>query len=279
LAKQGAEFVLPVRSLSAKTEALSAKYGQQVSFVVFDSTQDLKPQFEKFATGLTHIVHSSYYSGPQDTEVENQVIDGLLSAAKVTAQNSLTVAIFTSGCLTVADSDTPLEDGEASEETAGFAKNRVAIEKKVIAANSHNLHVSLVRPAWVYGGSFIDQYLSAVKKTGKIVFPAANGRILLVASEDLAEAYRVILNAAGTGYFNIAEPHSLTSSEYLELVKKLTGVENVERVENLWPEIQTYSFAVLAPSFNKNIAPKRIQELGYKAKYEFVRDAASIIQF
>ena len=178
-----------------------------------------------------------------DDAMETQVTTGLINAAKESAANETTTLIFTSGAFCQGPTDHLAGEDEATNANCiDFIKFRIPHEENVINVNSENLHASAVRPLCIYGGSFVDQYYKSCKTLGNFLVLHGNNRVSYIHKEDLGEFYKIVLENSGTGFFTASEGLGPTVDEVIEIAKAVTGVQEVERVDNVWEHMQTYGF-------------------------------------
>lgn len=276
LSSSGYEVTCAVRSI-AKAQALA---GPNVVLLELDQSLDLQTQFYNAAKGFSSIIHSGFAMSPNDDALETQVITGLINAAKESAANTQTTLIFTTGALCQGQTDHLAGEDEATNANCiDFVKFRIPHEEMVINANSENLHASVIRPVCIYGGSFVDQYYKACKTLGKILVPHGNNRVSYIHKEDLGEFYKVILENSPTGFFTASEGLGPNVDEVIEIAKAVTGVQEVERVDNVWEHMQTYGFYLFELSLNSVLDGKRARELfGFQPKKNFKRDAVDLLR-
>lgn len=277
LAEAGHEITCPVRNLSKVANPNSTP---NVHFVQLDSSLDDFTLFNQVAQGFTCIIHTGYAGGPHHAEMETNVTRGLLEAAKSHSANEKTVFIFTTGCLLLGEYDRLVGDDEVTTANAvEFLKFRLAHEDLVLSYSSDNLAASVIRPCWVYGGSHVDGWVAACKKHNKIVVPAKHGRMTFVHKEDLGTIYRLVAENAGRGFYIGSEGQGPEFDELIEQVKRITGVNEVENVQDVMSVVQDYTFTVFGLSFNGQFDPKRAKnELGFVPKYNFARDADRVLK-
>ena len=275
----GHEVTIAVRNLP-KAEELTSKLGPNVKVHLLDSSQGLYTQFNSAAKGFTKIVHSGFWGGPQDNESETQTINGLLDAAKETSGTAQVTLILTTGGLCQGETDRLLgEDETSTANCIEFAKPRLVHEELVINANSENLHTSVIRPVVVYPESHVDHWLLTSKNLGKIVVPQGNASISYIHKEDLGELYRLVLENSGTGYFTASEGLGPNLDQIIDLAKSITGVQEVERVDNVWEHVQTFGIYPFLLTVNSILDSKRGRQLyGYQPKHNFLRDATTEIK-
>jgi nucleoside-diphosphate-sugar epimerase len=275
------EVVCLVRNL-AKAQGSLSHLGNLVSFVEVNTTENVEANFRAAAVGHTNIVHSGYFTG-HDLDFELSVINGLLTSAKETAETHKVNFVLTTGGLLLGQNPELVGEDEASNANClDFIKGSVVREEIVIAANSENLHTSVVRPVCIYGGSHVDKYFRAVKQHGKILVPEGNGTISYVHQDDVGTLYRLILENSGTGFFTASEGLGPDLNQVIEIAKAVTGVQEIERLADMnhsWAHMDTYGFYLLELFLTSKLDAKRGRELfGYQPKYNFVRDAATALK-
>jgi nucleoside-diphosphate-sugar epimerase len=278
--KNGSEVLFPTRSL-AKAQSLVDKYGPNLTLFELDPSADYQGQLYQAAKGFEYIIHTSFFEFGKSDELEVQAINGLLEAARETSATRTVAFIYTTGCLVQGLTDHVAGEDEAtSDNSIDLAKPRVPHENLVLNANTETLHTSVIRPPGIYGGGgVIDIYLKGVKATGKLIIPQGNSRNSLISIQDLVEFYQLILENKGSGPFTPTEPEYPSVDEFVEVAKKITGVDVVERIDNPFAALQTHGFGVFLLSVNFTLDSKRARELyGYEAKHRFLRDAETLIK-
>jgi nucleoside-diphosphate-sugar epimerase len=263
-----------------KGQAVISQYGPNISLHVADPSQDTETQFYTAARDCQGIIHSGFFvARPGYVELEQAVIAGVLRAARETAQHSPVHFVFTTGCLCTGNNPGLMTEEDAlqhPESAAPFVKPRFGHEQAALAGNSDNIFVAVARPACVYGGSSIDLYFRAVKASGKIVVTNGNraNRLSYVHKEDLGEFYKQLVEHDARGMFHISEGPGPTVEEFIELVRTLTGVQEVEPLENPWAKYNEYGFLLVEFPLNMLIDSKRgREELAWVPKHNFTRDA------
>jgi nucleoside-diphosphate-sugar epimerase len=248
--------------------------------VELDSSLDDYHKWNRVSHGFQHIIHTGFLSSEHHAELEANVLRGLLDSAKAQSVNDRVGFIFTTGALVYGSVDHETSDDvQGTENCHPYIRLRLAHEAQALAASTENLNVSVIRPVWVYGGSHVDFWASACKKAGKIVLPQNNGRLSFIHKEDLGEYYRLLAENFGRGYYAASEGAGPSIPEIVEVVKRVIGVDTVERVDEGFPLIGTYGFPMFGFNFSLAIEPKRGKtELGFVPKYNFLRDAERLLR-
>ena len=275
---QKAGSVCLVRNIS-KSAPIIGGYGPQVSLIEFDPSQDITSQFRSAAQGFDKIIHAGYAYTAADSALEDSVIAGFLEAARETSLSKPVSFIFTTGCLVVGETHTLV--GESQTSTANsieLARYRIAHEEVVLAACTENLHTAVIRPGWMYGGSLVDLWFRAVIKHGKIVGPVQDGRVSYIHKEDLGNFYVKVLENNATGVFILSEGIGPSFSELVEITKNVTGVKEVERVENIWEHTHDYGFFLFGLTIHQMLDSERGRlELGWTPKHNFSTEARQLL--
>ena len=279
LATAGHEVNILVRSAS-KAQSLVTKFGPNVIVHELDPSQAPYSQFYTAAKGFSNIIHSGFLNSAADAELETQVIAALVVAAN---ENSLTGPVnllVTTGALCQGQSFQLAGEDEATNANClDIVKIRVPHEELVINSNSETLHASIIRPVCIYGGSHVDTYFKAVKAHGKIVVPHGNGTVSYIHKDDVGELFRLVLENSGTGYFTVSEGLGPNLDQVIELAKSITGVQEVQIVDNVWEHIHSYGFYLFELSLTSILDAKRGRELyGFQPKHNFLRDAAATLK-
>lgn len=255
-------------------------YQDQVTFIPLDLDSELFTQYELLASDFCFIIHSGYTCDESDTHIEHAVISGLLSAARKTSLSQTVTFVLSTASLVLEETDNLTgEDDVNTINGPQICKYRVAHEDLAINAQSENLHISIVRPTWVYGVSFVDKWFKACKMYGKIVVPEGNGKVSFIHREDLGDLFRLILENKATGFFAGSEGLGLDTTEIIELAKRVTGVNEVIRVRTVDQYIEKYDCFLYAMMFRSWLDCKRGREiLGFIPKYNFARDAERVLE-
>jgi nucleoside-diphosphate-sugar epimerase len=278
LAPTGYEIICPVRSRS-KAEHIVQQLGGNITLVELDQSLDFELQFYNIAKGIPNIIHSGFLMGPQDNEMESQVITGLVNAAKETSQTVEVFLAVTTGALCVGQNlELAGEDIASNANCLDLLRCRVAHEEMVLSSNSATLKASVVRPVCIYGGSFVDQYYKACKQLGKIIVPHGNGSVSYIHKTDLGRFYKLLLEHKGSGEFNVSEGLGPNLDEVIEIAKKVTGVQVVERIDNPWEHMGTYGFYLFELTLTSKLDSKRGRELfGFVPQHNFAREFESLL--
>ncbi|OMJ86797.1 hypothetical protein SteCoe_11653 [Stentor coeruleus] len=278
MAPTGYEIICPVRS-RAKAQPIVDQIGGNVTLVDLDQSLDIQTQFYNVSKGIPNIIHAGFLMGHQDNEMETQVITGLINAAKETSQTVEVALIVTTGAFCVGQVfELSGEDQISTENCLDIVKCRVAHEELVLASNSATLKASITRPVCIYGGSFVDQYYKACKQNGKIIVPYGNGSMSYIHKSDLGRYYKLLLEYKGSGCFTISEGLGPNLDEVIEIAKKVTGVQEVVRIDNPLEYIETHGFYLFGLTLTSKLDPKRGRELfGFVPECNFARDAERLL--
>lgn len=278
LLEGGHEVTCPVRSLS-KVSNLNSN--PRVHYVEVDSSLDDYSKYNQVAQGFPCIIHTGFSNTGRDAEFETTVLRGLLEAAKVHSVNEKVSFTFTTGSHVIGSTDHFVNDDEVSSENSEpFCRWRAVLENLVLSYSSENFAASIVRPCWVYGDSFVDNWFSASKSDGKIVVPENYGKVSFIYKDDLAMIYRLIIENHARGCFVGSEGQGPEIDEIIELNKRLTGVTLVEKVQDIWSLVHDFKYGFLIGLAHKcSVDSKRAKtELGFVPRYNFIRDAERVLR-
>ena len=277
LIEHGHEVTCPVRSLSKVTNPNS---NPLIHYVEVDSSLDDFTKYNQIAQGFPCIIHTGFAMTSQDAELEANVTRGLLEAAKAHSAHEKVSFVFTSGCHVIGSTDQLTGDDVATTERCeDFCRYRVVHENLVLSYSSDNLAASVVRPGWVYGGSFVDLWFSSCKKHGKIVVPENLGKVTFVHKDDLATIYRLVAENGGRGCFFGSEGQGPEMEELIEFNKRITGVTVVERVSDVRPYFHDFSFTLIGFGLKCSVDSTRARtEFGFAPKYNIIRDGERVLK-
>jgi nucleoside-diphosphate-sugar epimerase len=278
LVRHGHEVTCPVRNIS-KAQSFAEKHGSQVVLVELDSSLAPKEQFRNVSRGFDRIIHTGFANSAQEKDYETEVLLGLLESAKETSETKPTGLIFTTGCLILGEqAELSNEENTSSQNSLPLVSWRIEHEEIALNANSENLHVSVIRPGWIYGGSGVDFWFRSCKTHGKIVVPVAEGRVSYIHKEDLGEIYALVIENFGTGVFIATEGLGPSYEETIELAKSVTGVQEVEKVQNIWEHIKDYGFFLFGLSNTQKLEAKRARDLyGFAPKHNIKAEASQLL--
>lgn len=277
LIENGHEVTCPIRSLS-KVSNLTAS--ALIHFIELDSSLDDYTKFNQLAQGFPCIIHTGFAMFAKDAEQETNITRGLLEAAKAQSAHEKITFIFTSEAHVIGPTDYLVSDDNVTTECCeDFCRYRVEHENLVLSYSNENFAASVVRPCWVYGGSFVDLWFSNCKKHGKIVVPERPGKITFIHKEDLGVIYRLVAENAGRGCYVASEGQGPEIDELIELNKRLTGVTVVERVQDVMPYVDDFSFTVIGLTLKCSVDSTRAKnEFGFEPNYNLMRDGERLLK-
>ena len=110
--------------------------------------------------------------------------------------------------------------------------------------------------------------------------PVVNGRTSNIHREDLGRFYVEVLERNARGVFFVSEGVGPNVLEVVEIARNVTGVQEVERVENIWEYIDDYGFFLFGLTINQMIDSERGRlELGWAPKHNLSTEAQQLIAF
>jgi nucleoside-diphosphate-sugar epimerase len=258
-----------------------SQFGPNVSLLIADPALDAQTQFYRATADCQGIVHAGFNMGrPGDQQLELDIISGVLKRARETAQKQPVHFVFNSGGLVSGQTGPELtgEDQRGDEHClqTPILLGRLAHEKAAWAGNSEKVFVATTRPSCIYGGSHVDTYFRACKKNQKIVIPNVSGknRISYVHKEDLGEFFKRLVLHDSRGMYHVTESGGPTLDEVVEIARRVTGVQEVEKVDDVTPKLQEYGFYLFELTINSMLdAKKGREQFGFVPKHNFLRDA------
>jgi len=231
-------------------------------------------QLTALATGFDAIIHTAQSFAEDGHQIEETALKALIAAGRATAAQGQACHFIASSSLWVLG-----ETGESAVDEAGstaapfqFAAWRVPMERLVLEADqpATDFTTALIRPAWVYGSSFVDHYINVSVSKRQVTVPTANKSFGTVHNEDLASLFRLVLKRRATGVFNGCEERAVSVEELTEKMREL-GVKEVNRVENPMQHVQELGFFIVGMTVQQRVLPKRALELGWKPKHAFLQ--------
>ncbi|CAG9328094.1 unnamed protein product [Blepharisma stoltei] len=196
--------------------------------------------------------------------VGNITVDVLILAAKKTAESKPVTIVYTSGIgLNGNTAEIIDENHDDISHCPESAAPRGILEKKVINASTENLHGVALRVGWVYGKSFVDQWLKFCKVNNYIYIGGdrEDSHICFIHHEDLANMYRVLIEKKAYGLFFAVEPEPVTLQNLIERVSTLGNIHETEKV-NPWEHfLGPYGLFLLGHELDQQLYPKRFIDL------------------
>jgi len=184
--------------------------------------------------------------------------------------------IYTSGCLVYGD-----YPGVVVDETFPLKAKlpRVALEKELIAQNSKELEVTIVRPVWVYGGSrgrYSGGFWAVNAKDEIEVKGNPAKQWSWVHINDLADAYVRVTEAAGAlvagEIFDVADDTRINYEEVRILLARLRGAKGP--VVRLAADPDPFSQACEANLVTQGQKIRRV--LGWRPRAGVLQDNAKL---
>ena len=121
-------------------------------------------------------------------------------------------------------------NADAENGPSYYQKTKGEAEKRVLAAESYDLHVTCFRPSVIFGDddSFFNRFAGLLKMT-PLLFPLAcpRARFAPVYVEDVAEAFALSLNDPDTygQSYNLCGPHEYTLQQLVEYTAECAGLK------------------------------------------------------
>eukprot|EP01095_Lingulamoeba_sp_RSL-Kostka_P005372 TRINITY_DN16700_c0_g1_i1.p1 TRINITY_DN16700_c0_g1~~TRINITY_DN16700_c0_g1_i1.p1 ORF type:complete len:299 (-),score=110.65 TRINITY_DN16700_c0_g1_i1:109-1005(-) len=181
--------------------------------------------------------------GQNPSAGSRSIVEAFINAAE--ESNEKKIVVFTSGCLVYGDQgeNTDLLSETSEYEVPDIFKWRVEDENTIIS--SDKIKGIVLRPGYVYGrsGSYIGCWFNANKNNKQVIPLSGNNYWPTINVEDLARAYRAVIEQADQSsgkIFNLVS-HNNTLLEIATASAKSSGfngeIEHNNNPESLWDKI------------------------------------------
>ncbi|CAG9328754.1 unnamed protein product [Blepharisma stoltei] len=235
LAYHGHDITLTIRNEEKGQEIVKRHY-PRAHYILFDININTAHQLADIAVGYDAIIHCVQQAFSQEgTEAENLTVNALILAVKKTGETKHVSLVYTLGTGLCGNTNEIIdEDHDDTSHSWDLAAPRGILEKKVINASTENVHGAALRVSWVYGKSFVDQWIRACKTNNKIIIGGNrdNSHMCFIHHEDLANMYRILIERRAYGLFFAVEPEAVTLQNLIERVSTLGNIREIERVNN-----------------------------------------------
>jgi nucleoside-diphosphate-sugar epimerase len=257
----------------AKAEALRAA---GYSAVVGDI--DAPQGFAAAAAAHDTILHVAAVTGEGRAARDRAVTLALVDAARATGQPRH--VIYTSGTYSLGDTGGVAagEDWPATR-PAARSRERVLLEREVLAAAGGDLVTTVVRPADVYGGregvvSWLARWLpEAAGRKGIVHVGEGTNRWPVVALADLARLYALLVERRVGGMLHAAEEEAVPVVEIAAALARASGL-----AVSIWaPEEAAGPLGDMVEALLLDqimASPRSLALLGWRAEGRFLHDAA-----
>mmetsp|Transcript_33016 Transcript_33016/g.32726 ORF Transcript_33016/g.32726 Transcript_33016/m.32726 type:complete len:294 (-) Transcript_33016:35-916(-) len=238
-------------------------------YIIFELSPDSVSQLSELCVGYDAIIHTALVLNEEGVRTEHLLVPALIAAAKKTAETKPVVLLTTSGCMCNGETQGPMdEDHDDTSRSHPWVAFKPTLERMVINASSGNFHGCVIRPVWVYGNSFVDQWVRESKAKGKIIAASGNKHVSVIHTDDIAEMYRVLIENRAVGLFYGSE-QPIQVETIIEKVSEAIGVTDVERYDNV-TEVPNYPWFALAHTLDCQLISKRIKDLyGFVPRHNF----------
>ena len=259
----------------AAERKLQSAYGTNIHFASVQCALSASAgeQLTAQAKGFDAIIHTAQSLSEEGPKIEEAALNALIAAGIATATEGQPCHLVTTSTLWVLGQtgDNEVDEMGSTEAPFPFIAWRVPLEQLVLRASQPGIGftTALVRPSWVYGGSFVDQYIQVSVEKRKITVPVANNHYGMVHKDDLADLYRLIVEHRAEGPFNGCEERSMSVEELTGKMKEL-GLKTVQKVEDPMPFVQDLGFFIVGMTVNQRVMPRRALEIGWKPKNAFL---------
>lgn len=258
---------------SKAREALLTAFPNQPLLTLVDIylTPSSGPELVRLAVDYDCIIHSVHNFSDDYHAMEEVSLRAFIEAGKATvAAGRPCQLICTTSTASIGRTEEEVDETGSTDNPSRLGVWRVPIEKLVLDAAEGDFITAVVRPVWVYGGSWVDQYVNAVKTKRQAVAPAMEGNFGLIHRDDLATLYRLIMEKRASGIFHGTEPHYTTTSQVLSKVQVFCGDQPPIRTESPNDYVKDYGYFLWGMEGQQRAVPRRSLELGWSPRYNFI---------
>ena len=216
------------------------------------------------------IIHAAW--SMEDAQgVEMACLRAFVEAGKATAETGRPChLIATSGAGTIGSTPNDADETASTDNPIPFAAFRVSMEQFVLNSSAGSFTSAIVRPVWVYGGSYVDTYITTVKSTHQIILPENDGLITFIHKNDLAELYRLIAEHRASGVYHGCEPGHYSTSDIVSMLQPFCEGREPVRTSNIQEHLPSYGFFLFGLAW-PSIRPiaRRSLDLGWSPRFSF----------
>jgi nucleoside-diphosphate-sugar epimerase len=241
-----------------------AALGEHSSYALIDLKSEHADQIVQLAKAHDVFVHNALQMSEEGVAFEHQLVRAILAAGREQAGEGKPFQfVYTSGCLVLGNTPHAVDESYVGEPLPMLAWRKV-LDEEIVAGGNDSFITSVIRPTWVYPGSYVDQWVASAKKLGKIhVFDNLDNYSPQIYLPDLGDFYRLVIERRAQGLFNCTDGTPITLRDMVERVKTETGVTEVETFTNPMPAIGSIGFFAVGQSINGQVISSRASELGW----------------
>jgi len=172
------------------------------------------------------VVHAAARPGPGAPRLDQLALEAVRASA---VDGRLRHVLYTSGVWVHGQTGDRVEDETAATRPAALVAWRPAHEDVALDLVEHEVHVAILRPAVVYGGTggILGGWFREAREKKTVTYPGDGGQHWnLVHLDDVAEGYRLALeHARGGQRYILGDESHFTVREIAEAVARVTGAE------------------------------------------------------
>jgi nucleoside-diphosphate-sugar epimerase len=258
---------------STAREALLTAFPNQPLLTLVDIylTPSSGPELVRLASDYDCIIHSVHNFSDDYHAMEEVCLRAFIEAGKAAvATGRPCQLISTTSTASIGRTEEEVDETGSTDNPSRLGIWRVPMERLVLDAAEGDFITAIVRPVWVYGGSWVDQYVNAVKTKRQAVAPAMEGNFGLIHRDDLANLYRIVMEKRASGIFHGTEPHYTTTSQVLSKVQVFCGDQPPIRTESPNDYVKDYGYFLWGMEGQQRAVPRRSLELGWSPRYNFL---------
>jgi nucleoside-diphosphate-sugar epimerase len=224
IAHRFAQSGYEVHGLTRRQDRVESLRAQGIKPLVGDLDQP-----ESFLSDLKNcdaVVHASFQAGPGAPRHDQNVLENLKAGV---VDGRVRHVLYTSSVWVHGDTGERVEDESADPHPAETVAWRPAHEEVALDLVENEVHVAVMRPALVYGGTggILGGWFREAREKKVVTYPGDGSQHWnMVHRDDVAEGYRLALeHARGGQRFILADESHFTVRELAEAVARASGVE------------------------------------------------------
>jgi len=215
------------------------------------------------------IIHVAATFSDDEGDVNRHLVEALIAEAK-RAEHKIRF-IYTGGCWLFGETGDRVADEESEFDPLPAFKWVVENSRLVFSAPC--FETMIIHPAMVYDrdGGTMSRFLSSAQKTGRVeVWGSLKTRWPVVHSEDIAQAYRLILERGQAGQsYCVAAETGVWVSEMAAVIGQRFGLKTDPWVRDVSDVVAAHGEWASGPALDQQISGKKIMRtLGWAPKFK-----------
>jgi nucleoside-diphosphate-sugar epimerase len=241
-----------------------AVLGENSSYVVVDLKSNHTEQIVQLAKAHDVFVHNALQISEEGFAFEHQLSRAILAAGlELAGEGRPFQFVYTSGTLVLGSTPHAVDESYVAQPIP-MDEWRKVLDNEILAGGNDTFITCVIRPAWVYPGSYVDQWVASAKQLGKIhVYDNLDNYSSQIYLPDLGNFYRLVIEKRAQGVFNCTNGTPITLRDMVEKLKIETGVAEVETFTDPMPAVESIGFYAVGMSVNEQVISSRTNELGW----------------